>query len=135
MHKDQGTPLINSLHEFASHGDPLVSAYMQKTISQTTQPILQMISEWSFHGHLSDPFNEFFVKTHQTKIERDTLWKGMYLYDLEKVPEFVNGEMGELIFKTGKTLNFISVCCGDGAFVKEFGERFSKGESLYLMLR
>eukprot|EP00928_Gymnodinium_smaydae_P052702 TRINITY_DN3683_c0_g2_i1.p1 TRINITY_DN3683_c0_g2~~TRINITY_DN3683_c0_g2_i1.p1 ORF type:complete len:545 (+),score=87.06 TRINITY_DN3683_c0_g2_i1:104-1738(+) len=84
----------------------LCAAILQRVI----EPLVSMIRAWMTEGDLRDPFGEFFVCV-DTSVSLDDLWTRMYSLDIEMVPCFITLELARKILLTGKSVNFIRLCC------------------------
>jgi gamma-tubulin complex component 3 len=69
-----------------------------------------MIRAWMTEGELRDPFGEFFVCA-DYGVPKEELWHRSYFLEIEMVPCFVTLELARKILLTGKSVNFIRLCC------------------------
>merc|ERR1719183_205506 len=61
-------------------------------------------------GELRDPFGEFFVCA-DASVPIEDLWTRMYSLEVEMVPCFMPMELARKVLLTGKSVNFIRLCC------------------------
>eukprot|EP00913_Durusdinium_trenchii_P003217 g2975.t1 len=57
-----------------------------------------------------DPYGEFFVIA-DASVPLEDLWNRAYSLELEMVPSFISLELARKILLTGKSVNFIRLCC------------------------
>merc|ERR1711937_1049162 len=87
-------------------------------------PLFSMIRVWMTEGELRDPFGEFFVCADSGK-PLEELWQCSYFLEAEMVPCFVNLELARKILLTGKSVNFIRLCCPGQLWLPEAVSRSS----------
>jgi len=81
-------------------------------------PLMIMIRAWMTEGELRDPFGEFFVCA-DSGVPLEELWQRSYSLEIEMVPCFVTLELARKILLTGKSVNFIRLCCPGQAWLPE----------------
>ena len=62
-------------------------------------------------GELEDIFGEFFILAQPVKAE--ALWREGYRLHAGMLPSFIPQSLAERILRTGKSINFLRVCCED----------------------
>lgn len=106
----RGGALASTVHGFCQAGDVGTRATAGAIQQRVLQPLLSMISAWMTEGELQDPYGEFFVCA-KASVPLDELWSRMYALDVEMVPCFLTLELARKILLTGKSVNFIRLCC------------------------
>ncbi|KAF2597216.1 hypothetical protein F2Q68_00007134 [Brassica cretica] len=74
-------------------------------------PIPLMVRSWVLEGELEDSFGEFFVVSHPVKV--GLLWREGYKLHVGMLPSFISPSLAQRILRTGKSINFLRVCCDD----------------------
>merc|ERR1719159_2052002 len=69
-----------------------------------------MVRAWMTEGELRDPFGEFFVCA-DASVPIEELWTRTYSLEVEMVPCFMPMELARKVLLTGKSVNFIRLCC------------------------
>ncbi|KAH8712087.1 Spc98 family-domain-containing protein [Phaeosphaeriaceae sp. PMI808] len=134
----KGGELIALIHSFSlNHGDPYVTAFAERLLSDVTRPFYDMLRQWVYDGELSDPFAEFFVSEqsedeiieangNEGKGGATSVWEDKYRLNDKMVPTIVTDDFAKKVFLIGKTLNFIRYGCGDAAWVDTYSKEASK---------
>ncbi|BBH07482.1 spindle pole body component 98, partial [Prunus dulcis] len=97
----RGGAMAGAIHLHAQHGDPLVHEFMGAYSG----------GSWVLEGELEDVFAEFFVVGQPVKAE--SLWREGYLLHAGMLPSFISQSLAQRILRTGKSINFLRVCCED----------------------
>ncbi|CAL5229384.1 g12698 [Coccomyxa viridis] len=111
--------LIAALDAAAQHGDPSVSATVERCLAQACTPLLEMICCWLFEGRLSSAAGDFFIISNPLPNEGRVggcLWRDGFRLDEVIRPPFVTLDLAETLLRAGKSLNFLRECCSDTAF-------------------
>eukprot|EP00698_Gefionella_okellyi_P013895 TRINITY_DN383_c1_g4_i1.p1 TRINITY_DN383_c1_g4~~TRINITY_DN383_c1_g4_i1.p1 ORF type:complete len:668 (+),score=92.52 TRINITY_DN383_c1_g4_i1:925-2928(+) len=111
----RGGAVADALHAHTRHGSSsreVVHAVLQ----QVCVPLYVMIRRWVCEGVLVDPWNEFFVAA-DTTVSSAELWRRGYALRASMLPSFIGSDRAEKILRTGKSINFIRICCNDTAWV------------------
>ncbi|KAG5243816.1 gamma-tubulin complex component [Salix suchowensis] len=74
-------------------------------------PLFEMVRSWVLEGELEDIFAEFFVVGQPVKAE--SLWREGYRLHAGMLPSFISQPLAQRILRTGKSINFLRVCCDD----------------------
>jgi len=106
----RGGALASAVHGFSCTGDTAAQDACVMVLQRVVKPLLAMIRAWMTEGELMDPFGEFFVCADSNAPLAD-LWTFMYSLEVEMVPKFLTLELARKIFLTGKSVNFIRLCC------------------------
>jgi len=106
----RGGALASAVHGFSCTGDTAAHDACVMVLQRVVKPLLAMIRAWMTEGELMDPFGEFFVCADSSAPLAD-LWTSMYSLEAEMVPKFLTMELARKIFLTGKSVNFIRLCC------------------------
>lgn len=62
-------------------------------------------------GEVDDHYGEFFVVAQPVKAE--ALWRDGYQLQTAMLPSFIPEPLAQRILRTGKSINFLRVCCSD----------------------
>ncbi|KAL8041596.1 hypothetical protein ABFS82_10G173500 [Erythranthe guttata] len=107
----KGGAMAGAIHMHAQHGDPLVHDFMNKLLRRVCSPLFEMVRSWVLEGELDDLFSEFFVLSQPVKAE--SLWREGYRLHSAMLPSFISQSLAQRILRTGKSINFLRVCCED----------------------
>ncbi|XP_038702306.1 gamma-tubulin complex component 3-like isoform X2 [Tripterygium wilfordii] len=107
----RGGAMAGAIHLHAQHGDPLVHEFMRRLLQRVCSPLFEMVRSWVLEGELEDIFVEFFVVSHPVKAE--SLWREGYRLHAGMLPSFISQLLAQRILRTGKSINFLRVCCDD----------------------
>ncbi|KAK7202614.1 gamma tubulin complex protein 3 [Myxozyma melibiosi] len=124
-----GGELINELYQYTSHGDPFISDFANRILQDVCRPFYEFVQQWIYTGDFRDPYAEFFIRKAGPQEEN---WGSKYSLESKHVPAFIDEDLVQKIFQTGKSLNFLRASCGDGEWVDQHGaslsRQFSYGE-------
>lgn len=107
----RGGAMAGAIHLHAQHGDLLVHEFMKHLLRRVCSPLFEMVRSWVLEGELEDIFAEFFVVGHPVKAE--SLWREGYRLHSGMLPSFISQSLAQRILRTGKSINFLRVCCDD----------------------
>ncbi|GFP91661.1 gamma-tubulin complex component 3 [Phtheirospermum japonicum] len=107
----KGGAMAGAIHMHAQHGDPLVNDFMKRLLRRVCSPLFEMVRSWVLEGELEDIFAEFFVLGQPVKAE--SLWREGYRLHATMLPTFISPSLAQRILRTGKSINFLRVCCED----------------------
>ncbi|XP_057984130.1 gamma-tubulin complex component 3 isoform X2 [Malania oleifera] len=107
----RGGAMAGAIHMHAQHGDPLVHEFMRRLLRRVCSPLFEMVRSWVLEGELEDLFAEFFVLGQPVKAE--SLWREGYRLHAAMLPSFISQSLAQRILRTGKSINFLRVCCED----------------------
>lgn len=107
----RGGAMAGAIHLHAQHGDPLVHEFMTRLLKRVCSPLFEMVRSWVLEGELEDIFAEFFVVSQPVKAE--SLWREGYRLHAGMLPSFISQSLAQRILRTGKSINFLRVCCDD----------------------
>ncbi|XP_060201299.1 gamma-tubulin complex component 3 [Lycium barbarum] len=107
----KGGAMAGAIHMHAQHGDPLVNDFMKRLLRRVCSPLFEMVRRWVLEGELEDIFSEFFVVSQPVKDE--SLWREGYRLHAAMLPAFISQSLAKQILRTGKSINFLRVCCDD----------------------
>ncbi|XP_057509009.1 LOW QUALITY PROTEIN: gamma-tubulin complex component 3-like [Actinidia eriantha] len=107
----RGGAMAGAIHMHAQHGDPLVHDFMKRLLHRVCSPLFEMVRSWVLEGELEDIFGEFFILAQPVKAE--SLWREGYRFHAGMLPSFISQSLAERILRTGKSINFLRVCCED----------------------
>lgn len=107
----RGGAMAGAIHLHAQHGDPLVHEFMRRLLRRVCSPLFEMVRSWVLEGELEDIFAEFFVVGQPVKAE--SLWRDGYRLHAGMLPSFISQSLAQRILRTGKSINFLRVCCED----------------------
>ncbi|XP_059463569.1 gamma-tubulin complex component 3 [Corylus avellana] len=107
----RGGAMAGAIHLHAQHGDPLVHEFMKRLLRRVCSPLFEMVRSWVLEGELEDIFAEFFVVGQPVKAE--SLWRDGYRLHAGMLPSFISQSLAQRILRTGKSINFLRVCCED----------------------
>ncbi|CAH8284662.1 unnamed protein product [Eruca vesicaria subsp. sativa] len=107
----RGGAMAGAIHLHAQHGDPLVHGFMMSLLRCVCSPLFEMVRSWVLEGELEDTFGEFFVVGQPVKV--DLLWREGYKLHPGMLPSFISPSLAQRILRTGKSINFLRVCCDD----------------------
>ncbi|XP_061346388.1 gamma-tubulin complex component 3 [Gastrolobium bilobum] len=107
----RGGAMAGAIHLHAQHGDPLVHEFMRRLLQRVCSPLFEMVRRWVLEGELEDVFAEFFIVGQPVKAE--SLWREGYRLHDAMLPSFISPSLAQRILRTGKSINFLRVCCED----------------------
>ncbi|KAL1312294.1 hypothetical protein HN51_038924 [Arachis hypogaea] len=107
----KGGAMASAIHLHARHGDPLVHEFMRRLLQRVCAPLFEMVKRWVQEGELEDIFAEFFIVGQEVKAE--SLWREGYRLNHSMLPSFISPSLAQRILRTGKSINFLRVCCDD----------------------
>ncbi|KAI4348797.1 hypothetical protein L6164_009475 [Bauhinia variegata] len=107
----RGGAMAGAIHLHGQQGDPLVHEFMMKLLQRVCSPLFEMVRRWVLEGELEDIFAEFFIVSQQVKAE--SLWREGYKLRATMLPSFIPPSLAQRILRTGKSINFLRVCCED----------------------
>ncbi|CAL0302507.1 unnamed protein product [Lupinus luteus] len=107
----RGGAMAGAIHLHAQHGDPLVHEFMRRLLQRVCSPLFEMVKRWVLEGELEDIFAEFFIVGQPVKVE--SLWREGYRLHDAMLPSFISPSLAQRILRTGKSINFLRVCCED----------------------
>ncbi|TMW82708.1 hypothetical protein EJD97_005251 [Solanum chilense] len=107
----KGGAMAGAIHMHAQHGDPLVNDFMKRLLRRVCSPLFEMVRRWVLEGELEDIFAEFFIVSQPVKDE--SLWREGYRLHAAMLPAFISQSLAKQILRTGKSINFLRVCCDD----------------------
>lgn len=107
----RGGAMAGAIHMHAQHGDPLVHDFMKSLLRRVCSPLFEMVRSWVLEGELEDIFAEFFIVGQPVKAE--SLWREGYRLHPGMLPSFISPSLAQRILRTGKSINFLRVCCED----------------------
>lgn len=107
----RGGAMAGAIHLHAQHGDLLVHEFMKRLLRRVCSPLFEMVRSWVLEGELEDIFAEFFIVGHPVKAE--SLWREGYRLHSGMLPSFISQSLAQRILRTGKSINFLRVCCDD----------------------
>uniref|UniRef100_A0A1D1YX60 Gamma-tubulin complex component 3 n=1 Tax=Anthurium amnicola TaxID=1678845 RepID=A0A1D1YX60_9ARAE len=110
----RGGAMAGAIHGHAQHGDPLVQEFMGRLLRRVCSPLFEMVRSWVLEGQLDDVFAEFFIVSQPVKAE--SLWREGYRIQSSMLPSFISPTLASRILRTGKSINFLRVCCEDGGW-------------------
>jgi gamma-tubulin complex component 3 len=109
----KGGNFLSALFSYSKTGHPGTKALMSRLLQQVSVPYLQMIESWMIEGELNDAFHEFFVEENLDLNDESLLWTDKYWLIKDLVPGFLGEELVNMIFVTGKSINFLRRRCGE----------------------
>jgi len=107
----RGGAMVGAIHLHAQHGDPLVHEFMRRLLQRVCSTLFEMVRRWVLEGELEDIFAEFFIVGQPVKAE--SLWREGYRLHHAMLPSFIPPSLAQRILRTGKSINFLRVCCED----------------------
>ncbi|KAK4792696.1 hypothetical protein SAY86_023131 [Trapa natans] len=119
----RGGAMAGAIHLQAQHGDLLVSEFMKRLLTRVCSPLFEMVRSWVLEGELEDIFSEFFIVGQQVKAE--SLWREGYRLHSGMLPAFISNSLAQRILRTGKSINFLRVCCDDRGWAESAMEAAS----------
>ncbi|KAL0908363.1 hypothetical protein M5K25_022853 [Dendrobium thyrsiflorum] len=116
----RGGAMAGAIHAHAQHGDPLVQEFMGRLLRRVCSPLFEMVRTWVLEGELEDVFAEFFISSQPVKAE--SLWREGYEIQSSMLPDFISPLLAQRILRTGKSINFLRVCCEDSGWAEAAAE-------------
>ncbi|CAD6219030.1 unnamed protein product [Miscanthus lutarioriparius] len=110
----RGGAMAGAIHGHAQHGDPMFQEFMGRLLRRVCSPLFEMVRSWVLEGELEDVFAEFFIVGQPVKAE--SLWREGYLIQSDMLPAFISPVLAQRILRTGKSINFLRVCCEDSGW-------------------
>lgn len=71
---------------------------------------MNFIDSWINKGELLDSQGEFFIYEDPV-VPNERMWQDKYKIIWEMIPNLIDQESALMIYNTGKTLNFLRMCC------------------------
>ena len=87
----------------------LVHEFMRRLLQRVCSSLFEMVRRWVLEGELEDIFAEFFIVGQPVKAE--SLWREGYRLHDSMLPLFISPSLAQRILRTGKSINFLRVCC------------------------
>ncbi|BBM99355.1 gamma-tubulin complex component 3 [Marchantia polymorpha subsp. ruderalis] len=112
----RGGAMAGAIHMHLQHGDPLVRSFLKRLMRRVCAPIYEMIRRWVLEGEVDDLYGEFFVVAQPVKAE--ALWRQGYQLQTSMLPSFIPEPLAKRILRTGKSINFLRVCCEDQGWAR-----------------
>ncbi|KAL5995422.1 Gamma-tubulin complex component 3 [Asimina triloba] len=119
----RGGAMAGAIHGHAQHGDPMVQDFMRRLLRRVCSPLFEMVRSWVLEGELEDIFGEFFIVGQPVKAE--SLWREGYQLHDGMLPAFISPSLAQRILRTGKSINFLRVCCDDQGWADAASEAAS----------
>ncbi|KAK3133460.1 hypothetical protein QOZ80_6AG0536820 [Eleusine coracana subsp. coracana] len=116
----RGGAMAGAIHGHAQHGDPMYQEFMGRLLRRVCSPLFEMVRGWVLEGELEDVFAEFFIVGQPVKAE--SLWREGYLIQSDMLPAFISPVLAQRILRTGKSINFLRVCCDDNGWADAAAE-------------
>ncbi|XP_076900942.1 gamma-tubulin complex component 3-like [Bidens hawaiensis] len=107
----KGGEIAGTIHLHAQHGDRLSHDLMKRLLFKVSSPVYEMVRRWVIEGDLQDLHSEFFIS--EQSVEREYLWRDGYRINYRMLPSFIPKSLANRILRTGKSINFLKVCCSD----------------------
>jgi len=114
----KGGALATAVQRYAQHGDPFVRGLLVGVLTATCSPIYDMLERWMLEGRLEDPHGEFFIVKDPEGFERD-VWREGYKLRADQLPPMIGGDLAARILRCGKSIIFLTHCCGDTSWVAQ----------------
>ncbi|KAK2417347.1 gamma-tubulin complex component [Trifolium repens] len=112
----RGGAMAGAIHLHARHGDPMVHEFMKRLLQRVCSPLFEIVRRWVLEGELEDIFSEFFIVGQPVKAE--SLWREGYRLHDTMLPSFISASLAQRILRTGKSINFLRVCCEDRGWAR-----------------
>ncbi|KAI5063621.1 hypothetical protein GOP47_0022168 [Adiantum capillus-veneris] len=116
----RGGAMAGAIHMHAQHGAPIVRSIMARLLIRVCSPLFEMVRRWVLEGELDDLYEEFFVVGQPVKAE--ALWREGYRLQSSMLPSFIPESLAQRILRTGKSINFLRVCCEDHGWAEAASE-------------
>ncbi|XP_024364423.1 gamma-tubulin complex component 3 isoform X2 [Physcomitrium patens] len=116
----RGGAMAGAIHMHAQHGDSLVRTFLRRLLRQVSSPLFEMVRRWVLEGEIDDYYAEFFVSAQSVKAE--ALWREGYQLQTAMLPSFIPEPLAQRILRTGKSINFLRVCCSDQGWAQAASE-------------
>nr|CCC53750.1 putative gamma-tubulin complex subunit [Trypanosoma vivax Y486] len=108
----KGGELASKLQRLVQQGSGRLFALLSDVYMEAVSPLLHMTVSSITKGEVSDPFNEFFVKSNpRIDDTSDTYWSSKFSLLPEMLPTTVSHLLAEQIMLTTKNVSFIRNCC------------------------
>eukprot|EP00742_Colponemidia_sp_Colp-10_P010263 GILJ01011264.1.p1 GENE.GILJ01011264.1~~GILJ01011264.1.p1 ORF type:complete len:867 (-),score=164.52 GILJ01011264.1:142-2421(-) len=109
----KGGALISTLHGYMKQGDPTAKAFVNRLLNRVCVPLFTFIRKWMLEGELTDSHQEFFISADNSVTSDQRLWSHKYKLNLAMLPSFFSQQLAYSILLTGKSINFLRICCGE----------------------
>ncbi|RNF00171.1 putative gamma-tubulin complex subunit [Trypanosoma conorhini] len=108
----KGGELASKLQRLVQQGSARLSALLSDVYMEAVSPLLYMAVSSITKGEISDPFNEFFVKSNP-RIDNasDAFWSSKFALLPEMLPTTVPRALAEQVMLVTKNVSFIRNCC------------------------
>ncbi|CBH18148.1 gamma-tubulin complex subunit, putative [Trypanosoma brucei gambiense DAL972] len=108
----KGGELASKLQRLVQQGSRRLCALLSDVYMEAVSPLLHMTVSSIIKGDVSDPFNEFFVKS-DPRVEdtSDTFWSSKFSLLPDMLPTTVSYSLAEQIRLVAKNVSFIRNCC------------------------
>ncbi|PBJ69630.1 gamma-tubulin complex subunit [Trypanosoma cruzi cruzi] len=108
----KGGELASKLQRLVQQGSTRLYALLSEVYMEAVSPLLYMAVSSITKGEISDPFNEFFVKSNP-RIDNtsDAFWSSKFALLPEMLPTTVSRALAEQVMLVTKNVSFIRNCC------------------------
>lgn len=113
-------PLLSALHRHSNHGDAHHAKLVQGMLRAASQPWYQELYLWTTRGVLPQNDNDmnkndFFIVQRKRGDHQD-VWHSTFDIVQDQVPSILPGNLVQLSFNVGKSINFIRHCLQDAGW-------------------
>jgi gamma-tubulin complex component 3 len=106
----RGTEMVSAIYSYCAIGHCSIKTMIFRILDKVSTCLMNMIELWITQGEINDPYHEFFT-TENENIEEQDLWSKKFSLVSGQIPYFFNQNTVQEIFLTGKTINFLKLCC------------------------
>lgn len=123
--KLHGGALITFVHKNLQHGSLEISQMVSRLVEEMINPFFMMLAEFVQYGSLQDPYNEFFIVEHSSKIKQDgeagggdirtdESWISSFSIDNDRLPAVITFNLAGKALLAGKTRSFLAKVMSSG---------------------
>ncbi|CAM6099365.1 unnamed protein product [Calypogeia fissa] len=123
----RGGAMAGAIHMHAQNGDPLIRSFLKRLLRRVCAPLFEMVRRWVLEGEVDDLHGEFFIVAQSVKSE--ALWREGYQLQTSMLPSFIPEPLAQSILRTGKSINFLRVCCEDQGWAKAAATAVASGQA------
>ncbi|TMW56339.1 hypothetical protein Poli38472_006349 [Pythium oligandrum] len=109
----RGAPLLELLHRMMASGFPRLRRRIQELLHCCHRILFKQIVSWVLYADVLDPFDEFFVKSHDDTASsasvESQIWQSRFRLDLEAVPlSYFPIAVADSILFIGKSIQILA---------------------------
>ncbi|KAK5581279.1 hypothetical protein RB653_001310 [Dictyostelium firmibasis] len=108
----KGGEILSQIDTLSKHGDQDIRILIQNIMFKICQPLFSMIRLWLFKGEINDPYQEFFIRQHES-VQLEKTWKEKFAIVARLLPTFISIPLAKRILIIGKSINYMKQFCNN----------------------